>query len=118
MSFNQRVISMCERNLLPQPQEEPLEFGYSRMRIDATNWAEFDKALSCAKRLRKSSVVRQWQCNAGGYYEGSIWVMSADEALEYKGKMKAKMAAIDDWWNRYHEADEPTRKAMACGAIP
>lgn len=117
MTLEARAARICrQENLLP-PKVEPLEFGYQWIELSARSLVEFDTLLHRAKKLRGVKIVRTWTCFAGGVYEGYIWLMTTEDADAYHTKMEERNAYLEDWWTRYHNADEETRRLMACGKI-
>ena len=59
----------------------------------------------------------RWYCAEGGVFEGSVYAMDAADHAELVRLMNEEAARLEDWWQRYHVADEETRRLMACGAI-
>ncbi len=47
----------------------------------------------------------------------SLAKKNVESRAEFTAIFDAENAALDDWWMRYHEADEKTRELMRCGAI-
>ena len=117
MTSENRLFLMCRRNGFNSPVEERLEFGYRRFRIDTRSYEETSAVRYLLSRSRDFSIVRVWKCSGGGFFEGCVYVMETKDYTEYTSKMDEKMAQIEDWWQRYHVADEETRRLMACGAI-
>lgn len=117
MSFESRVELMCRRYGFDIPELEPLEFGYSRIRLDAVSKNQLDAMEHLIRRINNARIVRRWENGDGGFYEGAIWIMERSRYEQYSQKMEEKQAYLEDWWQRYHVADEETRRLMACGNI-
>ena len=57
----------------------------------------------------------------GGFETGkyrNVFVEMGYEPAAVDAKLKEEADRLEDWWQRYHVADEETRRLMACGAIP
>ena len=117
ITLEDRAARICRQENLPNPKVEHLEFGFQRIKLVCRSMAEFDTLLHRAIKLRDVKIVRTWTCFAGGVYEGYIWLMDEADADAYHAKMEEKRAYLEDWWQRYHNADEETRSLMACGKI-
>ena len=117
MNLEARVTMICNRNNLPAPVTEALEYGYSRVRVDARSWGEFEAVKAKLHKMKSVKVVRTWHNGDGGYFEGAVWVQDVSEYEAYTARMAARNAYLEDWWQRYHVADDATRRLMACGAI-
>ena len=53
----------------------------------------------------------------GGVFEGVVYAMDAADKAELDRICNEERARVEDWWQRYHVADDETRRLMACGAI-
>ena len=50
-------------------------------------------------------------------FEAYLYVMPLEDYTQLKAKSKVEQDKLEDWWQRYHNADAETRRLMACGAI-
>lgn len=96
-------------------QWQQLRFGYKRARISCHSWAEYT-AVEAALRRNKSLHVEKWVW-FDGEFESYLYVMPLEDYTQLKAKSKVERDKLEDWWRRYHNADEEIRRLMACGAI-
>lgn len=96
-------------------QWQQLRFGYKRAKIPCHSWAEYT-AVEAALRRNKSLRVDYCVC-FDGEFEAYLYVMPLEDYTQLKAKSKVEQDKLDDWWQRYHNADAETRRLMACGAI-
>ena len=96
-------------------QWQPLRFGYKRAKIPCHSWAEYT-AVEAALRRNKSLHVDDWVC-FDGEFEAYLYVMPLEDYTQLKAKSKVEQDKQEDWWQRYHAANDETRRLMACGAI-
>ena len=117
MNFEQRIMVVCGRNGFEAPVAEALEFGYTRYRVSAQSYSQLSTVRTVFEKMKGVAIVRTWLNSDGGVFEGYVWVMDSESAVAYKERMDRKFTELDRWWQRYHEADEHTRRLMACGAV-
>lgn len=94
---------------------QALRFGYYRAVCDFDNESSFVSALEAAMRLKGVSI--QSTCHYQGQFDGTIYIMDAQDAAELNKKLAEEQAQHDAWWQRYHDADEETKVLMRCGKI-
>lgn len=116
-SFEARIESVCRKKGIHLPKVEQLEWGFTRLIIDVGSWEEYDLAKYYMSKVKDAVIIRTWCNGDGGYFEGAVWLMEESKYAEYKRLDDVRTAYLEDWWQRYHEADEETRRLMACGAI-
>ena len=67
------------------------------------------------------AVARLRRCRSlhvdGNRYAWGAHVMFTEDRAAWGQAEAVYMAGIEEWWQRYHNADENTRRLMACGAI-
>lgn len=93
-----------------------LKFGYKRAIIRCDSWNEFDY-LRNALAKRKQIHTDSWHCGDGGVFEGAVYIMFQEDYERLKSAQEAEQRKVENWWQRYHNADAETRRLMACGAI-
>lgn len=92
----------------------PARFGYEFIEVSCSN--RFER-----EAVEKASHIKGVFTEA--FFPGihdSIGVVKIHDAKRYsecRKKIDAEMERIEDWWQRYHSADEETQKLMACGKI-
>lgn len=52
-----------------------------------------------------------------GEFEGYIYLYDAAEYQKIQEKLNEEKNSIESWWQRYHAADEATKRKMSCGEI-
>lgn len=96
-------------------QWQQLKFGYKRAKIPCYSREEY-KELERALKKNKALRVDRWTC-FNGEFEAYLYVMPLEDYTQLKAKSKVEQDKLEDWWQRYHNADAETRRLMACGAI-
>lgn len=95
---------------------EPMAYNARRAVIVVGSWNQLEYIRNVFKRV-KNVRVDNWKCFDGDYFEGCVYVMDEEEYARYKAECDAERARHDDWWKRYHYADDETKRLMACGEI-
>lgn len=95
---------------------QPLKFGYKRAVVRCDSWDEFDY-LRNALAKRKQIHIESWYCNGGGFFEGNVYIMAQEDYEGLNAAQKEEQQRLENWWQRYHNADAETRRLMACGKI-
>ena len=90
-------------------------FSAKRLLTSTTGFAKMYAVETILGRM-KGIVCEHWSCSEG-IFEGRVYAMDSGEQEELERQSTAEMAAVEDWWQRYHAADEETRRLMACGAL-
>lgn len=93
----------------------PLKFGFERMEIDCESYAILTGLGDEIKGIRGVSV--ESNAHFDGEFTGVLCVMDASANTKLRALLKEEQDRVEDWWQRYHVADEDTRRLMACGAI-
>lgn len=96
-------------------QWQQLKFGYKRAKIPCYSWEEY-KELERALKRNKTLRVDRWTC-FNGEFEAYLYIMPREDYIQLQAQNKTEQDKIEKWWQRYHVADEETRRLMACGAI-
>ena len=117
MNFEQRIKAACDRNGFDAPVAEALEFGYTRYRVSAESYSQLSTIQRAFEKMKGVSIIRTWVNSDGGVFEGYVWVMESTDATLYKAAQDEKIAEVEAWWQRYHQANEHTRRLMDCGAV-
>lgn len=95
---------------------QALKFGYHRAVLICSDAGTYLRAKTQALRLRDVSCTFRCRSWNGGF-EGILNIMDSCDADALDKLLEAEQTQTEDWWQRYHDADEETRKAMACGKI-
>ena len=96
-------------------QWQQLKFGYKRAKIPCYSWEEY-KELEHSLKKNKALRVDCWTC-FNGEFEAYLYIMSREDYIQLQARNKAEQDKIEKWWQRYHIADDETRRLMACGTI-
>lgn len=113
--FELKMTALAKKNGLPLVWQD-MTFGHRRACISCGSRDEFRFALALARKL-KGVWTDCWFCSDGGVFESYVYVMDADKHRRFQDEVKREQDRVEDWWQRYHVADEDTRRLMACGAI-
>ncbi len=114
MPFDQRIALVAKKHGL-KPRWQQLKYGLKRAVFDCDSYEEMYAVETIFGRM-KGIVCEHWSCSEG-IFEGRVYAMDSGEQEELERQSTAEMAAVEDWWQRYHAADEETRRLMACGAL-
>lgn len=95
--------------------KQDCKFGYERLLIEFDSIADLYGMVNELRKIKGASV--RWDCRSYGGFYGWITVMDEDKREDLDAKLKEEADRLEDWWQRYHVADEETRRLMACGAI-
>lgn len=115
INFEKYIVKFAKDNSA-EIDWQMLKFGYKRAVIHCDNWSEFDY-LRNALAKRKQMHINYWHCSDGGFFEGNIYIMALEDYEGLKAAQKEEQRKVENWWQRYHNADAETRRLMACGAI-
>lgn len=91
---------------------QALRFGYYRAVCDFDNADAYSSVLKAVQRLKGVSI--QSTCHHQGQFDGTIYIMDAQDAAELAQRLKAEKEQNEAWWQRYHNADEKTKVLMRC----
>lgn len=108
-SFQSRILLCCKKYSL-NPKWMTTCYGYTAVKFECDSLAEAEAVESIfhyRKGLWCILHTASW----------AVTVMDEKEHNELVEKQAEEMFRVNDWWIRYHNADEETRKLMACGAI-
>lgn len=114
MNFEKRLKLFAEKNGL-QIRFHEMKYGAVRAVIYCSTPDELGATFSTLNKVRGMSV--EFKSIHDGEYEGRVYVMERSEKERIDAECAAEMKRLKDWWQRYHEADEETRKLMASGKI-
>lgn len=115
LTFDERIALKAKQyGLIPKWQQ--LKYGFKRAVFDCDSFDEMHAIEKIVQRMGDVHCDR-WYCAAGGVFEGCVYAMDAADYAELSRLMDEESARLEDWWQRYHVADEETRRLMACGAI-
>lgn len=115
MSGDERIALTAKRHGLIVMWQQ-LKFGFKRAAFDCGSYEEMYAVEKIFGGMNGVSV-HSWHCSDGGFFEGRVYAMDAADHAELERLSAEESARIEDWWQRYHVADEETRRLMACGAI-
>ena len=115
LTFDERIALKTKRYGLT-PRWQQLKYGFKRAVFDCDSFEEMYAVEKIVQSIEDAHCDR-WYCAEGGVFEGSVYAMDAADHAELKRLMNEGSARLEDWWQRYHVADEETRRLMACGAI-
>lgn len=115
ISFEGRLELMAKRNGLTMKWQS-LRFGLKRAMFECSSFGELNAVEQILEGMKGVEVDR-WICAAGGVFEGVVYAMEASAKEELDKELLAEKNRLEDWWQRYHVADEETRRLMACGAL-
>lgn len=115
LAFDERIALMSKRHGLSVMWQQ-LKFGFKRAAFDCNSYEEMYAVENILERM-DGVFVHRWHCADGGFFEGRVYAMDAADHAELERLFNEESARIENWWQRYHAADEETRRLMACGAI-
>lgn len=115
LAFDERIALMSKRHGLSVVWQQ-LKFGFKRAAFDCDSYEEMYAVENILERM-DGVFVHRWHCADGGFFEGRVYAMDAADHAELERLSSEESTRIEDWWQRYHVADEETRRLMACGAI-
>ena len=113
-TFDERVVLMAKKYGLNVKWQQ-LKYGFKRAAFTCGSYEEMYAIESLFTRM-KDVVCEQWCCSLGEF-DGRVYVMDAADHEELENQCAAERMRVEDWWERYHDADEETRRLMACGVI-
>lgn len=112
--FEMRMYRFAKKHNLALEWQD-MKFGYRRASIPCESDLEFHTVQGLVQKM-KNVKVEIWACYEG-QFEGYVYAMDEAEWLEMSQKQEEEMGRLEDWWQRYHNADGEARRLMACGAI-
>lgn len=115
IAFEERMALTAKKNGF-ELIWQPLKFGFRRAAFNCDSHGEMN-GIERILRSMTDVAIDKWLCTAGGVFEGVVYAMDANEKAELDRKLTEERNRLEDWWQRYHVADEETRRLMACGAI-
>lgn len=116
-AFDKKVISLAKKNGL-QLQRVRYRYGFNVWRIYYENALDRDFIAAVFSRLRGADINESRRVSPANYdLFGHFDIMDFEARAEFTAIFDAENAALENWWMRYHEADEKTRELMRCGAI-
>lgn len=96
-------------NLSAISKRRDLDFCYFDYVIYCENYDLYDMII---RKAIKSHVY-----NGSHLYCKAVYVMDSVAIAPYESAEDKKIERANNWWIRYHNADEETRRLMSCGAI-
>lgn len=114
--FRKRIESFCKRNGYPFYWQQ-MEFDFERAVLTFTDSKVYTQAQSRTQRNITEAHI-EFRSHSYGAFDAAIYIMPKEDFETLHTKTIAKLKLSDDWWHRYRNADEETRKLMACGKIP
>lgn len=114
LKFEEKMALFAKKNGLTFTWQN-LKYGYK--------WARFvcetpDEMSAILKLLWDSGSV--WVDRLACYegeFEGYVYAMDRKDRAGFERQQEAERSQLEDWWMRYHIADQETRRLMACGDI-
>lgn len=114
MTVKTRIEMFCSKNQF-EYEWQPLRFGFERAAVVCNSWHQHQAVAELARKL-KGVAVRTWTCNLGEF-EGYVYLMDAKDEDELYRLLTEEARRNEDWWQRYHAADQETKRLMARGDI-
>lgn len=115
ITFEERMALTAKKNGF-ELIWQPLKFGFQRAVFNCDSFGEMTGIERILGNMTGVAIDR-WLCTDGGVFEGVVYAMDANEKEELDRKLTEEWNRLEDWWQRYHVADDETRRLMACGAI-
>ncbi len=122
-AFDKKVISLAKKNGL-QLQRVRYRYGFNVWRIYYENALDRDFIAAVFSRLRGVDI-NESRCVSPANYDlfGHFDIMDFEARAEFTAIFDAENAALENWWMRYHAADEKTRETMSAsgatsGSVP
>lgn len=92
-----------------------MKFGFKRAVIPCDCPVMYRAVIALTEKMKNVSV-ETWACYVEPF-EGYVYLMDAADKAELDRLSKEEQARVEDWWQRYHVADEETKRLMACGKL-
>lgn len=116
-AFDRKVISTAKMNGL-RPLRLRNRCGFNVWRISYGDALTRDFIAAVFSRLRGADINESRRVSPANYdVFGHFDIMDFEARAEFTAIFDAENAALENWWMRYHEADEKTRELMRGGAI-
>ena len=115
LTLDERIALTAKRHGLRVTWQQ-LKYGFKRAAIECDSYEEMYAVEKIFKNQGGVSIS-SWHCSDGGFFEGRVYVMGAEDHAELERQRSEELARVEAWWQRYHVADAETRRLMACGAI-
>ena len=113
--FEVKIMKFAKKHNLSYRFQD-LKFGFRRIVFDTCSYEEHEYLSYLLGRI-KGIDVSQWQCNAGGVFEGYLYVMDNTDHETLTRELEREVKESYDWWHRYTNANKETQRLMACGKI-
>lgn len=114
MEFGQRMALLSRKHSLQLNWQE-VKFGYRRARFTCESHEELKAILNLLRKI--GGIWTDFWCCFEGEFEGYVYAMDRNDWNGLEEKRKKERDRVEEWWMRYHLADEETRRLMACGKI-
>lgn len=116
-AFDRRVVALAKKNGL-QLERVRYRYGFDAWRISYDNALERDFIAAAFARLRGMDIEETRRVSPANYeWFGHFDIMDPEARAEFTAISDAENAALENWWTRYHAADDQTQGLMRCGAI-
>lgn len=102
-------------NMQDRAEVIPCRFGYEYVAVSCNNRFEREVVLDVVRGIKGAMIETFFP----GVHD-SIGVVKVHDGKAYSETRKqidAEMKAVENWWQRYHNADDETKKLMACGKV-
>lgn len=113
--YKKRIESFCQRRGYSY-EWQSLKFGFQRAVLIFQDSKTYTEAQSEVYKIPETHA--SWNCCYQGEFEGRIYLMYDPDYKALSDRLDAEKAANEEWWRRYHHANEEIRKKMASGEIP
>ena len=117
MTLYKKLERMCTKHGFHPPVEQKLYFGYTAYAIDTDSWEDFLLSQQLITKMPGATGTGRWYNGDGGVFEGRIRVMDTELIEQYNQEVRKYNQYVEDWWNRYHQANKEERRLMECGKI-
>ncbi len=88
---------------------QKLHNDFSRHAIRCRDYAEYD---FISRHARNNKVY------AGSHFHAkTVYVMDKGSFEKWKEAERKDLERVNNWWERWHNADDETRRLMSCGVI-
>ena len=112
--FESKMVLFAKKHGLKLGWQD-IKYGYRRARFICESREEMTAILNLL--WHTGGIWADFWCCLEGEFEGYVYAMDQDDRKGFEREQKKEQKRIEDWWIRYHFADEETRRLMACGEI-
>lgn len=108
--YRKKICNFCRKRGY-RLQWQKLRFGYERAVLSFSDSKTYTEAQSAVCKLPETHP--SWACHFEGQFDGVIYLMYAPDYHALAGKLETERVMNEQWWRKYHDADEQTRRKMA-----